>query len=71
MEFGSISSETQIIQGTWSHLGNVYRDHLMRVFVDVKDTPAARQFFEGFKETLKERFEQLDIWITSYPVEVL
>lgn len=69
--FGATSSETQTIRGTWSHLGQVYRDDLVRLFVDVEDTPAAREFFEGFKEQLKQRFQQLDIWITSYPIDVL
>ncbi|HEX4130025.1 MAG TPA: hypothetical protein VHZ24_08275 [Pirellulales bacterium] len=32
--FGAISSETQTIRGTWSHLSHVYRDDLVRVFVD-------------------------------------
>ncbi|HZZ28190.1 MAG TPA: hypothetical protein VFE46_09315 [Pirellulales bacterium] len=30
-----------------------------------------RQFFVNFKERLKERFQQLDIWITTYLVEVI
>ncbi len=27
--------------------------------------------FKEFKETLKQRFQQLDIWITTYPVDVI
>ena len=48
-QFGVISAETQTIQGTWTHLGRVYRDDLVRVFVDVEDKPAARTFFEASK----------------------
>ena len=70
-KFGSVSSETQIIQGTWSHLGQVYRDDLLRVFVDVEDVSAMTEYFVAFKEQLKQRFQQLDVWITSYPIEVL
>jgi hypothetical protein len=69
--FGAISSETQTIHGTWSHLGQVYRDDLVRVFVDVVDDAVAREFFQEFKEQLKQRFQQLEIWITTYPVDVL
>ena len=43
----------------------------MRVFVDVPDEPGARQFFAEYKERLKGRFQQLDIWMTTYAVEVL
>jgi len=70
-EFGAVSCETQTIQGTWTHESRVYRDDLVRVFVDAEDVPASREFFLAFKEQLKRRFEQTDIWMTSYPVEVL
>ena len=30
-----------------------------------------RQFFIGFKERLLARFKQLDIWITTHPLEIL
>ena len=48
-----------------------YRDDLIRVFVDVPDEPAARQFFAEYKARHKTRFRQLDIWMTTYLVEVL
>ena len=69
--FGAVSSETQIIRGLWQHEGHSYRDDLVRVFVDVSDTPENRQFFEEYKERLKARFRQLDIWMTTYLIEVL
>jgi hypothetical protein len=69
--FGAISSETQTIHGRWHHEGLAYRDDLVRVFVDVPDEPEARQFFAEYKERLKARFKQVDIWMTTYPVEVL
>ncbi len=70
-QFGTVSSETQTIRGRWHHEGVAYRDALMRVFVDVPDEPAMRQFFADYKERLKARFQQLDIWMTTYPVEVV
>jgi hypothetical protein len=69
--FSAVSSETQTIQGHWQHEGQLYRDELSRVFVDVPDTQEAREFFARFKETLKSKFQQLDIWMTTYLVEVL
>ena len=39
--------------------------------VDVEDTPGNRQFFVRLKERLKNRFQQKDIWLTTYPVEVI
>ena len=69
--FGAVSCETQAIRGLWHHDGQPFRDDLVRVFVDVVDEPGAREFFVEFKERLKTRFRQLDIWRTTYPIEVL
>jgi hypothetical protein len=69
--FGAVSSETQIIEGRWRYQGEVYRDELVRIFCDVPDSIENRQFFVGFKERLKARFEQFDIWMTTFPLEVI
>jgi hypothetical protein len=69
--FGAVSSETQTIHGLWQHDEEVYRDELMRVFVDVPDTPETRQFFLEFKEILKRDLKQIDIWMTTYPIEII
>lgn len=70
-QFGAVSCETQSIRGRWRHEGQTFRDDLIRVFVDVPDLPENRQFFIDFKERLKARFQQLDIWMTTYLIEVL
>jgi len=69
--FGAVSCETQRIRGQWTHQGRNYRDDLVRAFVDVPDTEENRQFFVGFKERLLARFQQLDIWLTTHPLEIL
>jgi hypothetical protein len=69
--FGAVSSETQIIRGYWQHEGQSFRDELVRAFVDVPDLPETREYFKEFKERIKARFQQLDIWMTTYPVEIL
>ena len=66
--FGAVSCETQTIRGLWQHQGQSFRDDLVRVFVDV---PANRQFFVEFKERAKKRFQQIDLWVTTYPLDVL
>jgi hypothetical protein len=70
-KFGAISSETQTIHGHWRHEGRTYRDELTRIFVDVADLSENMEFFRHFKETLKVRFQQIDIWMTTYPLEVI
>lgn len=70
-QFGAASSETQIIRGIWEHEAQAYSDELVRVFVDVSDTDENRRFFSDYKERLKVRFRQIDIWLTTFPIEVL
>lgn len=69
--FGAVSAETQTIQGLWHHEGQSYRDELVRVFVDAPDTPETVAFFLAFKETSMLVLKQIDIWMTTYPIEVL
>ena len=70
-QFGSISTETQRIEGQWEYRGKLHRDLNVRIFVDVLDTAENRQFFIDYKERLKERFQQIDIWLTTHPIEVI
>jgi len=69
--FGELSSESQTIHGVWHHGGEPYREDLVRVFVDVLDTPENLQFFRDLKERARQRFHQLDIWMTTHPIEVV
>jgi hypothetical protein len=69
-QFGAVSLETQRIQGQWQHAGQVYRDELVRVFVDVEDTAHNRAFFQRFREDLRVRLRQVSIWMTSHPIDI-
>jgi hypothetical protein len=60
-----------VIQGLWHHEGERYRDSLAQVLVDVEDTTGNRQFFVRLKDRLRSRFQQKDIWLTTYPIEVI
>ena len=68
--FGAVSAETQKIEGQWQNAGQVYRDELMRVFVDAEDTERNRDFFRQFREQLRSRFRQISIWMTSHPIDI-
>ena len=41
------------------------------MFVEVEDTAENRQFFVRLKQRLKNRFQQKDIWLTTYPIELI
>ena len=70
-EFGAITWCPERLQGLWSHQGRVFEDSNIKVTIDVEDTPAVQRFFQNYKNTLKERFRQIDIWIVSYEVREL
>ena len=68
--FGAASYETQKVEGHWRHGGVLYRDNLVKIVVDVKDTVTHRQWFRRFKDRSKKRLRQVDLWIVSHPIEV-
>ena len=59
------------LRGQRTFRGHGYRNDLVRLFIDVPDTRENRQFIVAFKERLKIGFQQLDIWITTHPLEIL
>jgi hypothetical protein len=68
--FGALSSETQIIRGDDAETESD-GDELVRVFIDVPDSQENRDFFKATQERLAERFEQVEILVTTFPVERL
>jgi hypothetical protein len=70
-EFGAVTWEQQPIQGMWRYEGTVFRDSNTRLIVDVPDTSENQKFFISFKEKLKRRFDQIDIWLISHAIDVI
>ena len=71
VQFGLFSAETQFIRGIWTHQNQVYKDQLVRLFLDLPDIHENYQFFKKYQETLKERFQQLEVYVTTFLVEVV
>ena len=69
--FSAVSSETQTISGFWRYEDQRFRDELIRKSVDAPDVPDSRLFFMEFKERVKASFRRIDIWMTTYPIDVL
>lgn len=69
--FGAVSHESQVISGSWDDKQQTFHDQLTRFYVDVPDVAGNLDFFVHFKEMLKQRFEQLEIWIVTFPIEIL
>ena len=51
--FGAASYETQHIEGHWRHGDTLHRDNLVRLVVDVPDTPKNRAWMKTFNGTGK------------------
>jgi hypothetical protein len=68
--FGAASYETQKVEGHWRHSGIFYRDDLVRIVVDVADSPGNRQWMRQFKNRWKVRLEQLELWMVSYRIDI-
>ena len=68
--FGALTFVPQPVHGEWSHQGVRYEDVNIRIVVDVEDNPENAEFFRRLKQTLKERFQQIDIWIVSYEIRI-
>ncbi len=67
--FGATSTDTVTVRGHWKYQSTVYSDELIRM--DVEDISDNWDAMRQAKETLKTRFEQIDIWITAHRIEVL
>jgi hypothetical protein len=68
--FGAASYETQKVEGHWRHSGILYRDDLVRIVVDVADSPRNRQWMRQFKNRWKVRLERLELWMVSYRIDI-
>jgi hypothetical protein len=68
--FGGINQDTTRVSGTWKYGGTRYRDDLIRMRVDSDDRNAIG-YFRAQKETWKDRFQQIDIWITAHEIEII
>lgn len=70
-QFGAATLDSAIVIGHWVYKGVLYKDKLIRFRIDIAGNPKTRKFFEDYKKVLKERFKQLDIWITVSDIEVI
>ena len=69
--FGATTTDSTRIVGRWIYQNQLYEDKLIRIIIDVPESEDSEIFFRRYKEVLKERFKQIDIWITSYEIDVI
>jgi hypothetical protein len=70
-QFVALTMDAPSVSGLWVSGGHEYQDELIRFVVDAEATPSTDEFWRDFKERLKERFRQVEIWIVAYPIRLL
>jgi hypothetical protein len=68
--FGAFTFRPDAAVGSWAADSRRYDDRLFTLVVDVDDNVEHRAWICHLKSHLLQRFEQLEIYVTSYPVEV-
>jgi hypothetical protein len=70
-QFDGLTTDTVIVTGSQKYGRNLFHDPLIRLTVDAREPDRAYEFLRAYKEILKSRFQQIDIWITAHDVYVL
>lgn len=70
-KFGGLTTDSVEISGTWKYGSAFYQDRLVRLTIDSDNPEEAVAFLREYKEVLRTRFEQVDIWITAHDVELI
>jgi len=70
-KFDAVTIDSLIITGKWIYEGTLFNDQLIRIRVDIEDIVNNKVFMKDYKETLKMRFNQIDIWISSQDIEII
>ena len=69
-QFNAVSFYKEAVEGRWRHEETVYRDDLALLVVDIPDTAKNRKWMKAYKARWKQRLEQLELWMVSYPIDI-
>ncbi len=69
--FGGATLEPQRLQGRWFFQGQEFAEPMLRLVIEVEDLADNHEWFASWKQTLKERFEQIEIRMTWHHVNVV
>src|SRR5438309_940606 len=70
--FGGLTADGIVRAGFWhDDAGTRYDDETIRLTVDVDDSAETRQMIAEFKATLLDRFQQKEIYIVSYAIDII
>jgi hypothetical protein len=70
-QFRGLTIAPHTVLGLWVYEGARFEDEQRRFTIDVEDSAENQQFFVDFKSKLLDRFEQIEIYIVSYPIDIV
>ena len=69
-QFGAVTFHRQTVEGHWRQDETHFRDDLAILVIDLPDAAKNRKWMKAFKARWKERLDQLEIWMVSYPIDI-
>jgi len=73
-QFGGWTHDPTVMKGGWidnNDGGKKYLGETTIIYCDYDDTETNKQFLNEYKEILKVRFRQKEIYMTTSPIEVI
>ncbi|HLY60288.1 MAG TPA: hypothetical protein VKV95_05935 [Terriglobia bacterium] len=70
-KFSAVTTDMITAVGAWRYQGTLFEDQLLRLIVDIPTSAQGDSFFREYKEVLKARFDQIDIWISGHEIRIL
>jgi hypothetical protein len=70
-QFGGATFHEEAVTGYWLSDDIEFKDVMVRVTVAARATPENEAFIRQYKEVLKQRFDQKEIWIVEYRVRII
>jgi hypothetical protein len=67
--FDGMTMGPQSLVGVWKQAGQQFEDELVRFVIDTEDTEEDQLFFVNLKAVLLERFQQIEIYMVSFPID--
>lgn len=70
-QFGGATFHEQPVTGYWLSEGVEYQDVMVRVTVAGTASPENEAFIRQYKEVLRRRFDQKEIWVVEYRIRII
>ena len=71
--FGGLTASSSLspLEGVWRHQDIQYRDKIVRFEIITESDKRIESFFKEYKETLKKRFRQKEVFITVHDIKTI